>query len=267
MTEPVMEIPKYDVLGAEISAVNLDIAAQAIGGMIARREKGYVCVAPVSTVVDAHRSQEYRAIVNSAALTTPDGMPIVWLGRRQGHVGVRRTYGPDLMFRLCDAGREAGWRHFFYGGTAEVCAKLVQRFKNKFPDLVVAGTYAPPYVPKAERVAPEIIRALNDSRADILWVGLGSPKQDYWMSIHRPLLDVPVMIGIGAAFDFHAGVKPQAPLWMQRSGLEWLFRLCCEPRRLWKRYLIGNALFIWWLSTDKLLRKAQGAGHRARDSR
>ncbi|NTV28936.1 MAG: WecB/TagA/CpsF family glycosyltransferase [Candidatus Omnitrophica bacterium] len=247
----------FDVLGVGISALNLDKAARIIGEMIAGRQKGYVCVAPVSTVVDARRSANYREIVNGADLVTPDGMPLVWLGRRQGHRDVQRTYGPDLMMTLCDVGQARGWRHFFYGGTAEVCDKLSRRLKARFPDMQIAGTIAPPYMPKAERLSDDVVAAINAARPDILWVGLGSPKQDYWLVLNREVLNVPVMIGIGAAFDFHAGIKPQAPLWMQRSGLEWLFRLSCEPGRLWRRYLIGNSLFIWWLLCDALFRRSK----------
>jgi N-acetylglucosaminyldiphosphoundecaprenol N-acetyl-beta-D-mannosaminyltransferase len=181
-------------------------------------------------------------------------MPVVWLGRRQGHPEVARTYGPDLMTRLCATEDGRGLRHFFYGGTADVCARLVHRLKEKFPDIIVAGTFAPEYMPRAEAVSGRVKNLINAARPDILWVALGSPKQDFWMQINRPLLDAPVMIGVGAAFDFLAGVKPQAPRWMQRSGLEWLFRLCSEPKRLWKRYLIGNTLFIWWLAKDALFK-------------
>ena len=242
----------FDVLGVKISVLNLDKAARIIGGMIAGHEKGYVCVAPVSTVVDARRSAEYRAIINGADLVTPDGMPIVWLGRSQGNKDVQRTYGPDLLLMLCDVGQAQGWRHFFYGGTENVCDRLVKRLRSKFPNMIVAGTMAPPFTPQTERISSEVVSAINAQRPDILWVGLGAPKQDYWIALNREVLNAPVVIGIGAAFDFHAGVKPQAPRWMQRSGLEWLFRLCHEPRRLWKRYLVGNALFVWWLLCDRL---------------
>jgi N-acetylglucosaminyldiphosphoundecaprenol N-acetyl-beta-D-mannosaminyltransferase len=188
---------------------------------------------------------------------TPDGMPVVWLGRAQGHREVERTYGPDLMLTLCDFGQARGWRHFFYGGTGDVCAKLVTRLKAKFPNMLVAGVIAPPYIPKAEAASRDVIDAINAARPDILWVALGSPKQDHWMALNRSALDVPVMIGIGAAFDFHAGIKPQAPQWMRRSGLEWIFRLCCEPGRLWKRYIIGNSLFVGWLVCDAFSRRSK----------
>ena len=247
-------VPTYNVLGVNVSALNLDLATAAVRDLVQARGRDYICVAPVSTIVDARRDPAYRQVINQAALVTPDGIPVVWLGRQKGFQEMSRTYGPDLMMRLCATEDSRGLRHFFYGGTTEVCDKLVQRLRGKFPEIIVAGTFAPAYTPKAEVLAARVRDQINAARADILWVALGSPKQDFWMAMNQPLLDVPVMIGVGAAFDFLAGVKPQAPRWMQRSGLEWLFRLCSEPRRLWKRYLIGNSLFIWWLAKDALFK-------------
>jgi N-acetylglucosaminyldiphosphoundecaprenol N-acetyl-beta-D-mannosaminyltransferase len=211
-----------------------------------------VCVAPVSTIVDARRDPLYREVVNKAALVTPDGMPVAWLGKRRVGAQVARTYGPDLMLKACDEGVAYGFRHFFYGATADVCDKLERSLREKSPNLVVCGKIAPPFMRKAEVLSPDIIDIINKAKPDILWVGLGSPKQDFWMAKNRAVLDVSVMVGIGAAFDFHAGVKPQAPRWMQRSGLEWMFRLWCEPGRLWKRYLVGNTLFVFWLVQEKV---------------
>ena len=245
----------YDVLDVHVSVVNLETVLVALRVLVSSRRKGYVCVAPVSTIVEARRDPQYRAVVNAAAIVTPDGMPVVWLGRSQGFKDVRRTYGPDLMLRVCNEGRADGFRHFFYGATKDVCDKLEHNLKAKLPGLIVVGKMAPPYMEKAETLSFDVVRAINAAKPDILWVGLGSPKQDFWMSLNRAALDVPVMIGIGAAFDFHAGVKPQAPGWMQACGLEWLFRLCCEPRRLWKRYLKGNAQFIYWVVKEALFGK------------
>jgi len=143
-------------------------------------------------------------------------------------------------------------RHFFYGATTDVCDKLERSLREKFPGLVVCGKIAPPLMRTAELLLPEAADMINNAKPDILWVGLGSPKQDFWMARNRAMLEAPVMVGIGAAFDFHAGAKVQAPRWMQRSGLEWLFRLCSEPGRLWKRYLVGNTLFIFWLLQEKI---------------
>jgi N-acetylglucosaminyldiphosphoundecaprenol N-acetyl-beta-D-mannosaminyltransferase len=257
-------VETFDVLGVKVSALNLGTAVRALRDMVKSRSRGYVCVAPVSTIVEARRDPEYRKVVNQAALVTPDGMPVVWLGRRKGHHEMSRTYGPDLMARLCGTEDGRGLRHFFYGGTGDVCDKLVHHLREKFPDIIVAGTFAPAFTPEAE-LAPDRVRELiNAARPDILWVALGSPKQDFWMSINRPRLDVPVMIGVGAAFDFLAGVKPQAPAWMQRSGFEWLFRLCAEPKRLWKRYLVGNTLFLWWLLLEAVHPRSQ-QGHKSYD--
>jgi N-acetylglucosaminyldiphosphoundecaprenol N-acetyl-beta-D-mannosaminyltransferase len=250
-------VDTFDALGVRVSALNLATAVAAVRDMVASHARGYICVAPVSTIVDARRDPSYRDVVNRAALVTPDGIPVVWLGRHQGHPEVSRTYGPDLMARLCASKDGRDLRHFFYGGTREVCDKLVQRLKEKFPDIVVVGTFAPAFTPEAGAVPGRVRDLINAARPDILWVALGSPKQDFWMALNRQSLDVPVMIGVGAAFDFLAGVKPQAPRWMQRAGLEWLFRLCHEPRRLWKRYLVGNSLFIWWLLKDAFVKRSE----------
>jgi N-acetylglucosaminyldiphosphoundecaprenol N-acetyl-beta-D-mannosaminyltransferase len=245
----------YDVLDVHVSAVNPDIAFARVRAMVEARSRGYVCVAPVSTIVDARRDPVYRAIVNAAAMVTPDGMPVAWLGRRSGFSQVSRTYGPDFMLKVCDEGRRYGFRHFFYGGTDDVCDKLECCLTAGFPGLIVAGRIAPPYMKKAEALTPAVVQQINAAAPDILWVGLGSPKQDFWMSLNRGVLNAPVIVGIGAAFDFHAGVKPQAPRWMQAMSLEWLFRLWCEPRRLWRRYLVGNTLFLYWCLRKALLGK------------
>jgi len=238
------------LLGVKISRVNLDLAAQQIFEWVNAKQRTYVCVAPVSTLVDANQDPEYLSIVNGAGMVTPDGMPVVWLAHVRGCKEVSRTYGPDLMQLVCKEGQALGLRHFFYGSTEETLGKLQQKLLNVYPQIQIAGSYAPPFKPQGWQETKGIIDRINDSRADIIWVGIGSPKQDFWMHLHRPQLTAPVIIGAGAAFDFCAGVKPQAPRWMQRSGLEWLFRLCCEPGRLWKRYLVGNSLFLIYLLKD-----------------
>lgn len=238
---------RVDILGVKVSVLTVDSALTAVMEWVKQRRRAYVCVAPVSTLVDCQRDEVYRRIVNGADMVTPDGMPVVWLAKAKGCPHIERTYGPDLMRAVC--ARE-GLRHYFYGGTAETLGRLEQRLKKELPGINIVGMHSPPFRPRAEREGEELIRSINAARPDILWVGLGSPKQDFWMALHRPLLDVPVMAGVGAAFDFLAGVKPQAPRWMQRAGLEWLFRLASEPRRLWKRYLVGNTLFIFYVIRD-----------------
>ncbi len=183
-------------------------------------------------------------------MVTPDGMPVARIGQWRGLKDVQRTYGPDLMLNVCRAGLPEGLRHYIYGGTEENNRRLIAVLKEKYPSLVVAGDYAPGMLKLKQKESADVIAQINAVRPDVLWVGLGSPKQDYWMSLHRTELDVPVMVGVGAAFDFIAGIKPQAPRWMQTCCLEWVFRLCCEPKRLWKRYLIGNTYFIFLLIRD-----------------
>jgi len=244
-----------DILGVKVSVVDLQRACSFIEECIQRRRKTYICIAPVSTIVDCQKSSEYLKIINEAGMVTPDGMPLVWLGKLKGEKSMERTYGPDLMLAFSEMSQQKGYRHYFYGGTPETGCLLLERLKSKFPGLNIAGAYAPPLRPAGAFEEAAILEQINKANPDVLWVGLGSPKQDYWMRDHREKLAVPVIMGVGAAFDFVAGVKQQAPLWMRRCGLEWLFRLCSEPRRLWKRYLFGNTLFIYFLIKDMMKKK------------
>lgn len=242
---------RLDLLGVRVSDVNIPRAAACIDGWIKAREKTYVCVAPVSTLVDCQKNARYKEVVNGAGMVTPDGMPVVWLGKSKGSKTIERTYGPDLLTAVCEHKDNRSYRHFFYGGTFDTLNRLEKKLRIKTPELNIVGKIAPEFAPQARLEHEQTIERINLSRPDILWVGLGSPKQDFWMSMHRPLLDVPVIIGVGAAFDFLSGVKPQAPVWMRKSGLEWMFRLCHEPRRLWKRYLIGNSAFIFYVCRER----------------
>jgi N-acetylglucosaminyldiphosphoundecaprenol N-acetyl-beta-D-mannosaminyltransferase len=241
------------LLGVNISRVDRDSAVRHICEWVGQKQRSYVCVAPVATLVDARRDPLYAAAVNAAGMVTPDGMPVVWLARSKGCKDIARTYGPDLMLDVCNHGQSLGLRHFFYGGMEGTLQKLLQKLKGSYPQILIAGSYAPPFKEQVWQEDKEIVDRINRSGADIVWVGLGSPKQDFWMQLHRPLLDAPVIVGAGAAFDFCSGVKPQAPRWMQGCGLEWFFRLCCEPGRLWKRYLIGNSLFLFYLLKDGIV--------------
>ncbi|HLF18592.1 MAG TPA: WecB/TagA/CpsF family glycosyltransferase [Candidatus Omnitrophota bacterium] len=234
-----------DILGVRVSVTNLEQACQTIDGWISQRFKTYVCVAPVATVIESQDDEQFRQIINEAGMVTPDGMPLVWVGKWRGEKAIGRTYGPDLMLALCEKGQARGYRHFFYGGTQENNQRLAQQLRSQFPKINIVGHWAPPFRDKNEPEDAPILTMINNASADILWVGLGAPKQEYWMFHHRDKLDVPVMIGVGAAFDFIAGVKKQAPRWMQRAGLEWLFRLLSEPQRLWKRYIFGNTRFLY----------------------
>ena len=248
-------IERFEILGVQFSAINLNDASRVIEDLIEQKKKGYVCVCPVSTILECIRDDHFRRIVNEATLVTPDGMPSVWIGKRRGFKSMERVYGPDLMLAVCDLSRRKGYRHYFYGATDEVLNSLELKLKERFPQLNVCGKFAPPFRPLTEKEDEEIMKIINQSAPDVLWVGLGSPKQDLWISSHRQTLDVPVMLAVGAAFDFLSGAKPQAPRWMQLSGLEWLFRLCTEPARLWRRYLIGNTQFILLMLKDAIRKK------------
>lgn len=238
------------LLGTRVSVINLDKAFCWIVDQVKQQSKTYVCVAPVATLVDGKKDKSYQDIVNKAGMVTPDGMPVVWLARLKGARHIERTYGPDLMRVVCDQGRVAGLKHFIYGATDATLMQLAKELVKLYPGVRIVGSYAPAYKSEVQVESQEIINQINASGADIVWVALGSPKQDRWMAMHRVLLKPPVIIGIGAAVDFIAGTKLQAPRWMQVSGLEWLFRLMCEPKRLWKRYLVGNVLFIYFVIED-----------------
>jgi len=236
--------PRVNILGVGISAINMEMALETIEDWIVTRAPHYVCVTPVHGVMEGQQDPDLRRILNASGLTTPDGMPLVWLSRLKGFRHVSRVYGPDLMLTLCERSVEQGYRHFFYGGAEGVPEQLAVRLQQRFPGLLVVGTYSPPFRPLTPAEDVQVVEMINRAKPDIVWIGISTPKQDRWMAAHVGQLTAPVLIGVGAAFDFHAGLKPQAPHWMQRSGLEWFFRLLTEPRRLWKRYLINNPLFL-----------------------
>ncbi len=250
MTGP--EIPRTNVLGVGVSAVNMPLVLDTIDSWIDQGAHQYVCVRDVHGVMESQRDDSLGRIHSEAGLVTPDGMPLVWLSRLGGHKHVCRVYGPDLMLAECERSAEVGHRHFLYGGAPGVADTLKERLEQRYPGLQVVGTYSPPYRELTLEEDERVVRMLNQSGADIIWVGLGSPKQERWMAAHVGRLSAAVMVGVGAAFDFHAGAKRQAPKWMQRSGLEWLFRLVSEPRRLWRRYLVDNPLFCWLLALQAL---------------
>lgn len=233
------------MLDVHISAIDMASAVETIEGWIENRDRQYVCICTVHTVMECQRDPALRKAVNGAGLRTPDGMPLVWLSRRAGQHHVSRVYGPDLMLELAGRSATTGHRHFFYGGSPGVAGQLAQNLGERFPGLNVAGSWTPPILPVGGVESSETISMLNDSQADIIWVGLGTPKQDWWVANHRPLLNAPVLIAVGAAFDFHTGRVRQAPRWMQRNGLEWLFRLSQDPRRLWRRYILDNGRFLY----------------------
>ncbi|HMK08301.1 MAG TPA: WecB/TagA/CpsF family glycosyltransferase [Anaerolineales bacterium] len=227
---------RANILGLGVSRLNLRLAVDTVERWIDRGERHYVCVAAVHTVMACRRDPGLLKVCNRSGMTTPDGMPLVWLARRSGHPSVERVYGPDLLMALCDPAAAPRRRHYFFGGGPGVAGRLVDRLQTLFPALQIAGWLSPSYGPRLLEQDESSTAAINDRAPDIVWVGLGTGTQEHWMARNRPSLQAPVLIGVGAAFDFLSGVKPQAPRWMQRSGLEWLFRLMSEPRRLGPRY-------------------------------
>jgi N-acetylglucosaminyldiphosphoundecaprenol N-acetyl-beta-D-mannosaminyltransferase len=237
-------IPRVDVLGVGVSAIDMDAALDEIGAWVDHGEHHYVCVTGVHGVMESQRDPELKRIHNDSGLTTPDGMPMVWAGRRAGATDMARVYGPDLMLALAERAAANGWRSFFYGGKEGVADLLVQRLQERYPAFVSVGTYSPPFRPLTAEEDEAIVQRINDSGAELVWVGLSTPKQERWMDAHVGRLDAAALLGVGAAFDIHAGTLAQAPGWMQRHGLEWLYRLYREPRRLWRRYAYNNPRFI-----------------------
>lgn len=214
-----------------------------------RRESRYVCVANVHLLMEAHDSAQYNDVVNNADLVTPDGMPLVWMMRLKGQRRQERVYGPTLMLHILESATLENSVVGFYGSSPEVLQSLHAKMQARLSTLKVNYLFSPPFRDISEKEDLEIVRQINDSSVTILFVGLGCPKQERWMADHRGRIQA-VMIGVGAAFDFHAGFKPQAPTWMQTVGLEWLYRLSTEPRRLWKRYLYHNPRFIFFAILD-----------------
>jgi N-acetylglucosaminyldiphosphoundecaprenol N-acetyl-beta-D-mannosaminyltransferase len=251
-----MAIPaRYNVLGVGIHALTLTAARDEV--VAAARERAtrpagaYVCFCDVNSVSCARRDPAHLATLNRAFLATPDGMPLVWLGRRAGYPYVTRVYGPDLMLAVCAATAGTELTHFFYGGGAGTVEILSEKLRARFPGLRVAGTHTPPFRDLSTEETVSLETRIRELRPDFFWVGLSTPKQEKFMATFASRLDTGVMLGVGAAFDFLSGNVRQAPRWIQRSGLEWLFRLCIEPRRLAPRYFKNNPLFVLRVVAEK----------------
>jgi N-acetylglucosaminyldiphosphoundecaprenol N-acetyl-beta-D-mannosaminyltransferase len=236
----------FKVLGVEVDAVQIPhVIHQMEEWMHARDGSHFIALTSVDTIMQAWHQDSFRQILNAADLTVPDGMPLVWLGRMMGYEMKRRVYGPDLLLDFCRATQAKGYGHFFYGGASGVPERLADALLRRCPHLRVTGTYSPPFRRLTQEEDMQAVEMINQAAPDVLWVGLGCPKQERWMFEHRHLLNVPVTVGVGAAFDFYTGRVAQAPCWMREHGLEWFFRLTQEPRRLWRRYLIQNPQFIF----------------------
>lgn len=242
--EPCASHPRMNILGVGVHAIRMVDAVNTLACWIENRVKTQVVVCPVYTVMLCQEDAELHHILDAAGLVTADGMPLVFVGRLMGYRNIERVYGPDLMQAFCQHASKKGYTSFLYGGAQGVAENLASRLTEQYPGLRIVGTYSPPYRELTGRETAEIADMINTANPDVVWVGLGTPKQDKWIAGSREHINAPVMIGVGAAFDFLGERVLQAPRWMQRSGLEWLFRLIVEPRRLWRRYLVYNPLFI-----------------------
>jgi N-acetylglucosaminyldiphosphoundecaprenol N-acetyl-beta-D-mannosaminyltransferase len=240
-----VEIERVNVLGVGISVIDQDRARTVLFDAVQKGRRGYVAVTGVHGVSEAQRDPILCDILNRALLVTPDGMPMVWMGKLQGHPSIQRVYGPDLMLNLCEHSIVHGFSHFLYGGVPGVAEQLQQKLELRFPDLRIVGTYTPPFRRLNDIELRDLQERVRLARPDFFWVGLSTPKQEHFMAQYMSLLpEATIFIGVGAAFDLLVGRVRQAPRWMQRSGLEWLFRFVQEPRRLARRYLVNNPLFI-----------------------
>jgi N-acetylglucosaminyldiphosphoundecaprenol N-acetyl-beta-D-mannosaminyltransferase len=239
-----LTLASVEVLNVPIAAATFSQAVQHLAGLIESGQGGYVCVTGVHGVMESQRSPEVMAAHRNASLCTADGMPMVWAAKYVGLHEAERVYGPDLMLALCEVAASKGWPMYFYGGAPKTPELLAARMTERYPALQVAGCYSPPFRALDESEKVDIADAIQASKARLVWVGLSTPKQELWMTDMVKRLDSVLLLGVGAAFDMHTGNIRQAPRFIQRCGFEWLFRLCIEPRRLWRRYLVNNVSFL-----------------------
>src|SRR3954470_11805863 len=237
--------PTTSVLGVPLALTDYERTMDWMDATVQTGQKGYICVAATHTVVACQDDPELAAAIHGAALVVPDGQPVVWAMNALGHDLPSRVYGPDLMAKYMERSALTGARMFLYGGRNQgALVQLALNLRRRFAGVQIVGGYAPPLRELSDKEPDAAVPEINHARPDVVWVGIGVPKQEKWMAAVRDRLDAPVLVGVGAAFDFHAGLVPQAPAWMQSAGLEWLFRLSKEPRRLWKRYLTYNPRFV-----------------------
>lgn len=231
------------VYGCLIDVASEDEALERIDTWAAGRESRAVFFCNAHSVVTARRSAGFAAVVERSDLALPDGQPVAWTLRRSGHASQRRVCGPDLMLRCCEQAAERGHAVYLFGSDPQTLVRLASELRLRFPALSIAGVESPPFRPMTPEEDAAVVERIRGSGARLVFVGLGCPKQEVWIDQHRGRLPA-VMVGVGAAFGFHAGTVRRAPAWMQRFGLEWLFRLLCEPRKLWRRYLLTNTLYV-----------------------
>ncbi|MBE5838025.1 MAG: WecB/TagA/CpsF family glycosyltransferase [Butyrivibrio sp.] len=242
---------KFDIFGIHYSIARVEEAVLHVINHLSELRGKYICFSNVHTTVMAKNSKEYADILNGAAFLFPDGSPIANREKNDGYIGAERVAGPDFMKNMFRDTQDGKLSHYFYGSTEETLSKLRSNLESEYPGLNIKGMYSPPFRALSPEEDEADIKRINDSGADIVWIGLGAPKQEKWMKAHEGKINA-VMMGVGAGFDFHAGTAKRAPLWVQRIGLEWLFRLFTDPKRLFKRYFATNIEFIWSSFWDKL---------------
>jgi len=236
---------RADVLGVKVSAVDMKLSLDLADRWIAAGEPGYICVTGVHGVMEAQKDSGLRRVLNDAAINLPDGMPMTWLGRLQGFKRMDRVFGPDFMAAMCQVSVERGYRVFLYGGKQGVAQLLGEILQRKFSGLQVVGTYTPPFRPLSFEEEASLFEQVAEAKPHIVWVGLSTPKQERFMAQYAHRLNVPLLVGVGAAFDYHIGAIRDCSGWIKRAGLQWLHRLMQDPKRLWRRYLRNNPAFIW----------------------
>ncbi len=250
-----------DVLGVDIAPLDMDTALDRIHKALLDCTKGYICLAGVHGIMEAQRNPDVHAAYRDSLLTAPDGMPTVWVGRWQGHTGMQRVAGPDLMLEVMRDERFAGCTHFLYGGKQGVVEELRDELLRRFPQLRIAGVYTPPFSDLSSTEEAQLIATINRLKPDILWVGISTPKQERFMHRMSPRLSTTLMFGVGAAFDFHTGRIQDCPDWVKRAGLQWLDRLIQNPRHLWWRYLRNNPAFVYRILRQLTRAPRQPAHH------
>jgi N-acetylglucosaminyldiphosphoundecaprenol N-acetyl-beta-D-mannosaminyltransferase len=235
---------RVNILGVGISVLDVPGAVRSVDSFLASGRKGYICVTGMHGIMEAQADPVFRQIQNDSILTTPDGIPTVWIGHLMGHKNMKQVAGPQFMMEVCAAAARNGSKHFLYGGKPGVAERLKQILTERFPGLQIVGTYTPPFRPLNAEEEAELYRLVRDSGADVMWCGISTPKQERFMAKYIDVLPVKLMIGVGAAFDINSGLLKDSPQWAKKCGLQWFHRLCQEPRRLWRRYLLNIPRFV-----------------------
>ena len=237
-------IPTCNILGVNIAAINMEWLLKYLNENIDDIKGDYICVSNVQTTVNSYEDASYCAVQNGGLMAIPDGGPLSTVGQKRGHKNMSRTTGPGLMGEVFKISAEKGYRHYFYGSKEETLDMLRQKLNQNYPGIQIAGMYSPPFRPLTEEEDKIVIERINETKPDFVWVGLGAPKQEKWMAAHQGKIDG-LMLGVGAGFDYYAENIKRAPMWMQKSNLEWVYRLMQDPKRLFKRYWSTNTKFIW----------------------